>query len=102
MAVDGLSGIIAEGDQLNSLIALRDRLASEVDHTHRCAVCGAASARDVAMLTKQLVEVLERIALIEPPKESKVDELARKRARRRAASVRRSTAEDSVEPASAD
>lgn len=70
-----LSGIVTGGDQLKSLIAIRDRLAVEFDL--------ATTPRDIGILSKQLVEVLDRIAAIKPAEKSKVDELAEKRAKRR-------------------
>lgn len=94
MAVD-LSEVVAKGNQLDSLTALRDRLASSLDK--------AESARDLGVLSKQLVEVLEQIAAIKPSEKTKVDELAEKRAeRRRNAAIRRPDPEDSEQPASTD
>lgn len=55
------------GDHLDTLTALRDRLAHELDVTR--------SARDVASLSRQLTEVLARIAEIDAPEEDH-DELA--------------------------
>ncbi len=66
---------ITEGNQLKTLTAIRDRLAAEIDL--------ATTPRDVAILSKQLVEVLAAIAAIKPSEKSKVDELAEKRAQRR-------------------
>lgn len=48
-----LANVAASGEQLATLRALRDRLAEEIDLTK--------SARDVASLSKQLVEVLREI-----------------------------------------
>ena len=59
--------VAAEGDQLNTLIALRDRLAHELDVTR--------SARDVAALSRQLTEVLALIADLDNTEEEH-DELA--------------------------
>jgi hypothetical protein len=84
-----------KNDQLKALIAIRDRLAFDLD--------AATSARDVGILSKQLVEVLSQIAAIKPAEKSKVDELAEKRAeRRRNAAIRRPDAEDSEQSTSAD
>jgi hypothetical protein len=65
------------GDQLKALKALRDKLAREIDE------CG--SKRDLAALARQLSAVLADIEAFRPPRISKRDELAAKRARRRAA-----------------
>lgn len=56
----------ATGDQLDTLRALRDRLAEELDRT--------VSARDAAALSRQLTEVLARIAELD--KEDEQDDLA--------------------------
>lgn len=64
-----------QDDQLKALIAIRNRLAFDLD--------AATSARDVGILSKQLVDVLAQIAAIKPAEKSKVDELAEKRAKRR-------------------
>jgi hypothetical protein len=65
------------GDTLAALKALRDKLAREIDS------CG--SKRDLAPLSRQLATVLADIEAFRPPRTSKRDELAAKRARRRAA-----------------
>lgn len=70
-----ITNVIASGNQLEALIAIRNRLAAELDL--------ATMPRDIAQLSKQLVEVLEAIAAIKPAEKSKVDELAEKRAKRR-------------------
>lgn len=57
----------SSGDQLDTLVALRDRIAHELDVTR--------SARDVAALSRQLTEVLALIADLETPEEEH-DELA--------------------------
>lgn len=84
--VDGaeIAGLCS--NETESLIALRDRLAREID---KC-----SSPRDLAALSRQLVDVLERLAAIKPPTASKVDELAKKRARRRGAASGRSKPAD--------
>lgn len=48
-----LADVAARGDRLETLRALRDRLAREIDLT--------ASARDVAALSNRLTDVLEQI-----------------------------------------
>jgi hypothetical protein len=65
------------GDRLSALKALRDKLAREIDE------CG--SKRDLASLSRQLSAVLQQIEAWRPPRTSKRDELAAKRAARRAA-----------------
>jgi hypothetical protein len=65
------------GDTLAALKALRDTLAAAIDAT--------GSARDLASLSRQLAAVLAQIEAFRPPRISKRDELAAKRARRRAA-----------------
>lgn len=90
-----LSEVVAEGDYLKSLMALRDRLAQELDMSSK----QSAAARDVAAISNQLKDVLERISLIKPPEKSKVDELAEKR-RERQRSVRGSASQDTDKPAS--
>lgn len=91
---------IAEGDQLNSLVALRDFIADELEKGDQfCPKCRRSPS--IAALAKQLTDTLERISLIQPLEKSKIDELADKRAKRRDA-VRRPSPPDSVESASAD
>ena len=92
-----LSEVIAEGDYLRSLEALRDRLAQELDASSKL----SAAARDVAAVSNQLRAVLEAISLIKPPEKSKVDELAEQRAKRRR-DVRGSGTSHSAESASPD
>ena len=68
----GLSQVAATGDVAATLRALRDRLAREIE------TCG--QARDVAALSRQLTDVLQRIAAL--PSEQKgtpLDELAKRR-----------------------
>lgn len=69
-----ISSAAASGSELETLTALRDRLAWQIDVSD--------SARDVAALSARLVDVIERIAAIKPLKTSKADELAKKRAQR--------------------
>lgn len=68
-----LSTVVAEGDRRASLVALRDHLAAQLE----------SSERDQAALARQLTMVLREIAeLPNPAEESKVDDLANRRARR--------------------
>lgn len=85
-----LSDVVKEGNHLESLIALRDHLAGELDGFSK----QSAAARDVAAISGRLMDVLERISLIKPPEKSEVDEIAQKRAERQR-NVRRSSSEDS-------
>jgi hypothetical protein len=79
MTERSLSDVVKDGDHLESLIALRDHLAKELDGFSK----QSAAARDVAAISGRLVDVLERISLIVPPEKSKVDELAERRDKRR-------------------
>jgi hypothetical protein len=75
------------GDTLATLIALRDRLAQQLDQTH--------SARDVAALSRQLSAVLTQIGNMPKPEPSLRNEIAAKRARRQAEAARRALVEGS-------
>jgi hypothetical protein len=66
---------IAKGDRLESLIVLRDHIAELLEK---------ASPRDASPLSRQLTVIIEKIAEHEKPPQSRVDELAGKRAKRRA------------------
>lgn len=95
-----LSDVIALGDHIDSLTALRDFLADELEKGDEfCSKCRRSPS--VAALANQLKDVLERIALIKPAEKSKLDELAERREERRRA-VRGSNSSDIVEPASAN
>lgn len=69
--------VIAAGDRLESLVVLRDHLAELLEK---------ASPRDASPLSRQLTAIIEKIAAVETPAASKVDDLANKRAARRAKS----------------
>ena len=69
-----ISETVAEGDYEASLIALRDHLAGRLE---------SAAHREAAPLARQLAIVIERIANLETPGVSRVDDLATKRAKRR-------------------
>jgi len=79
---EGLGAVAATGDTLATLKALRDRLATDLDST--------TSKRDLASLSRLLVDVLSDIDAIEKSqpeqKGTARDEVARKRADRTAAS----------------
>jgi hypothetical protein len=70
-----LAEVVKADDMLESLTALRDRLAEQLDATR--------SARDVASLSRQFTDVLARIEALRPYRTAKVDEIAAKRAARR-------------------
>lgn len=64
------------GDQYNTLVALRNRLAEEIEQT--------TSGRDLAALSKQLKDVLDAIADLPTGRESSpADEIAKRREERR-------------------
>lgn len=73
------------GDTYAALKALRDKLAREIDN------CG--SKRDLAPLSRQLATVLAQIEAWRPPRASVRDEIAAKRAKRRAAAADSGTAQ---------
>lgn len=76
-----LRDVVAEGDRLKSLAAIRDHLAATLDDP----LCPPQS---VAALTKQLAEVMRELASIAPPEqESTVDEIASQRRKRRQATA---------------
>ena len=74
-APETLTEVIAGGDRRAGLVALRDRLARELETTDR----------DVASLARQLQSVLREIdELPSLQQESTLDDLANRRASRRA------------------
>lgn len=64
--MSNLAKTAAAGVRLETLRALRDRLAQEID--------ASGSPRDVAALSKQLTDVLEQIEALTPPEEDDRDE----------------------------
>jgi hypothetical protein len=62
---------------MSALTALRDRLAVDLDECR--------SKRDLAALSRQLVMVLGRLSELQKPVGSRIDEIAKRRARRQAA-----------------
>ena len=75
----GLVAAAASGDRREALLALRDELARRL----------VDADRDAAPLARQLMIVLREIEQLPVPGEkSRVDDLAKRRARRRAASDR--------------
>lgn len=82
--------VIHDGDMRASLAALRDRLAAQIDAAEgRCSECGAADGRVLAVLTKELREVIRAIDEL-PAAEgaSVIDELANARKARQGTSRR--------------
>ena len=76
---EGLVAAAASGDRRAALLALRDELARRL----------VDAERDAAPLARQLTIVLREIEQLPVPGEkSRVDDLAKRRARRRAASDR--------------
>ena len=67
---------IASGDYRKSLEALRDRIAADILSVDGC---------HTAPLAKQLADVLAKLDTLKPAEESRVDDLAARRADRRAA-----------------
>jgi hypothetical protein len=77
LATDDLPAVVARGDRRESLRAIRDRLADELQH---------AEGRDVAPIAKQLTEVIREIdALPNAAEVSEVADLAKRRESRRKA-----------------
>ena len=79
MARAKLSTVTARGDRVESLRRLRQTLAEAID--------ADPPARDLAALSNRLMQVLDELAELDDGsvKESKRDELARRRAAREAA-----------------
>ncbi len=99
----GVWHAVRDGDLRASLVALRDRLAEQIDAAEgRCSECGSADGRVLATLTKELREVLRTIDEL-PAAEgaSVIDELANARKARQGAS-RRNPAGTAERPAVSD
>lgn len=77
------------GDRLKTLRALRDHLAVAID--------GCKSMRDLAALSRQLADVVAQIDALDPPETevSPADEVAQRRARRRAGAKSSARAQNS-------
>jgi hypothetical protein len=87
---EGLVSEVRSGDRRRALVALRDRLAVEVERVAEDGFCPACKrgSSSVAPLAKQLrdvVEELDRLPVAEG--ESVVDDLDARRAARRAAAA---------------
>lgn len=86
----GLSEAVGGGDRRAALEALRDRLASELEHEADAGFCVKCkrSSSSVAPLAKQLRDVLSDIeTLPKATKETPLDELRRRRAARQSGSA---------------
>jgi len=71
--VKSLPEVVAEGNRVASLVALRDELARRL----------VSADRDVPAIARQLTIVLRELDELQPPaSESKLDELANRRAER--------------------
>jgi hypothetical protein len=87
-----ISDVVPKGNHRDSLIAIRDRLASETDdlkwskHRAEChCVCGMTDVRALVALAKKIEETLAAIAALPVPdrKESAVDRVVAGAAKRR-------------------
>lgn len=81
-----LADAVKTGDTVAALVAMRDRLALELDECR--------SKRDVAALSRQLCAVLAQIEAWRPARTLMRDEIAAKRAKRRAAAIAQTDRED--------
>jgi hypothetical protein len=79
-----LAEVVAKDDPMASLCALRDLLAEKLDDTR--------SSRDIAALSRRLLEVLARIEALRPYRTVRVDQIAARRAARRRSVVLRQSA----------
>jgi hypothetical protein len=92
---ESLSTVVGSGDLRASLVAIRDRLADEIDdirwskHKRECnCVCGMADVRALVAAVKELRAVIAVIdALPGSAEVSDLDQLADRRARRIAAAT---------------
>lgn len=86
--VSGLATVVCAGDYRASLLAVRDGLAQQIDDCD--------SKRDYVALSRQLTEVLAAIEAVPDKAEvSAADEVAKRRAKRRAGSDRQARAKRS-------
>lgn len=87
--MDSVHEAAVTGDRLTTLRALRDHLAAAID--------GCDSMRDLAALSRQLADVVAQIDALDPPKTevSPADEVAQRRARRRAGAKSSARAQNS-------
>lgn len=72
--VENKSGVSGAEDDVAALVALRDRLAVEIDCTD--------SAQILAVLSRQFMAVITQLAELKPTAPSRVDEIADKYARK--------------------
>jgi hypothetical protein len=90
-----LADVVATGDYRSSLLALRDRLALEVERVAEdgfCPQCKRGSS-SVAPLSKQLADLLATIEALPTGEASHVDDLTTRRDRRRSHLAGGATAE---------
>ena len=87
--MDSVHEAAVTGDRLKTLRALRDHLAVAID--------GCKSMRDLAALSRQLADVVAQIDALDPPETevSPADEVAQRRARRRAGAKSSARAQNS-------
>src|SRR5690606_13284053 len=87
--MNGVHEAAATGDRLKTLRALRDRRAVAID--------GGESMRDLAALSRELADVVAQIGALDPPEAevSPADEVAQRRARRRAGAKSSARAQNS-------
>lgn len=83
---------LSSDDLRESLVALRDLLAKELEAGVKCKACGGAISSPTAPLAKQLRDTVNELAALVVPEGSKTDELKRKRADRQARVAKRSAA----------
>lgn len=95
-----VSPVIVKGDMRESLVALRDRVAVELDNAGPCFECERSDPKLVATLTKELREVLAAIDTLPVPEgASRIDELANARKAKQAPGRRKRPASPAARPA---
>lgn len=81
---DELFDVVARGDRLESLRAMRDSLAAEMDRLQRSQSANEAAGRDYATMTKELSRIMAEIDEIGNVGEvDLLDELSKRRSERR-------------------
>lgn len=87
-----IAEVVSSGDRVESLKAMRDVLAEEIDRIRRSSKHMETPGRDVATMTRELSRVMAELSELNVGAEADpVDEIARKRKERRA---RRTGTED--------
>lgn len=85
-AGEELFDVVSRGNRLESLRAMRDSLAAEMDRLQRSQSANEAAGRDYATMTKELSRILAEIDEIGGVVENdSVDELTKRRDARRTA-----------------